>query len=378
MRIYYRPFGIWSLVFVLLIGITACKKNEEEKPPIPQQPLVDYYRGMDLSFQPEIQDWDTKYFDENGQEINLLAYLSQNGVNLIRLKLWHTPSNQYNGLTSVIEFAKKVKANNMDILLDIHYSDTWADPGHQYKPQYWNNLNQNTLVDSIYQYTHYVILKLKQEQVLPTIVQIGNETNSGFLWNEGKVGGSFSTNWPNYIDLVKNAIAGVHDADSLINIMLHYAGTYGATWFFDKVTSYNLDFQYIGLSYYSIWHGNNLDVLSSDLSAIALKYNQKIIIVETAYPWTLGWNDWTNNNWGEQGQLIPGYEASQSGQKAFLSDLNTIIKNLPENKGMGFCYWAPDWVAFKGNEATNGSSWENATVFDFENKALPVINVFNP
>jgi arabinogalactan endo-1,4-beta-galactosidase len=367
------------LVIIVFVLMLSCKKKTEETIQEPIPPVdTTYYKGMDLSFQPEIKDWNTPYFDADNTPVELLPFLKLKGVNLVRLKLWHTPDTTYNGLYSVIEYAKQVKQNGMALLIDFHYSDTWADPGKQFVPQAWEGLEYSQVNDSIYVYTKAVIERMKAENVMPDMVQIGNETNSGMLWDYGKVGEGFNENWPNYTSLIKSAVKGINDIEGTddIQIILHFAGYDGAEWFFDNIESRGVDYDIIGLSFYSIWHGNSLNTLQIQLNSISNKYKKKIMIVETAYPFTLDWNDNTNNFWGDQNQLISGYPATPEGQKAFLTDLNNVIKSISGNRGMGYCYWAPDWIAFKGQEATNGSVWENATVFDFEAKALPITDAF--
>lgn len=367
-----------TLLVLIIIAITSCSNDIEppEAKPNDNEPVDTLaYRGMDLSFQPEIEDWNTPYFDANGETIDFLPWLAGKGVNLVRLKLWHTPENEYNTLTSVAAYASRVKAAGMDFLLDIHYSDTWADPGKQFIPAAWEGLTAEVMADSVYQYTLQVMTYLVNHDASPEIVQIGNETNSGFLWDTGRVGGTFDSNWPVYINLVKEGIKAVKEVSSGTKIMFHFAGTDGADWFFGELIDGGVSFNLIGLSYYSIWHGQNLTTLENNLMSLANAYNKPIMIVETAYPFTLEWNDWTNNLYGDESQLIPGIAATPDGQLQFMDQLQTIIESLGTN-GAGFCYWAPDWVAFKGEEATDGSAWENAATFDFENKALPVMDAF--
>ena len=267
----------------------------------------------------------------------------------------------------------------MEILLDFHYSDTWADPGKQTLPAAWEGLTMNQLNDSIYVYTRMVLNRFKDEGVLPAMVQIGNETNSGFLWDQGRVGGDFDDNWPNYIMLLKSTIYGIREIgeEQDIKVMLHFAGVDGATWYFDNIIQNLVDFDVIGLSFYSLWHGNNYPAWENKFFDIATRYSKDIMIVETGYPWSLEWNDWTNNFYGNEDQLFPDIPASPEGQKEFMTRLNTSISSLGK-KGIGFCYWAPDWVAFKGHQAENGSVWENVAIFDFENKVLPVVETFHP
>jgi arabinogalactan endo-1,4-beta-galactosidase len=155
--------------------------------------------------------------------------------------------------------------------------------------------------------------------------------------------------------------------------MLHYAGIGAdASWFYNKMTTVNYD--YIGLSYYPIWHGKNLEDVKSTISTLGQIHNKKVIIAETSYPFTLGFNDWTNNILGTTDQIIPLFSATPLGQKAYLLALKEKIKETQQ--GFGFCYWGTEWVAFRGNQSTNGSPWENQSLWDFNNRALPAMAAF--
>ena len=155
--------------------------------------------------------------------------------------------------------------------------------------------------------------------------------------------------------------------------MLHYAGITGSDWFFNKV--HNIDYDYIGLSYYPVFHGKDLNLLQSTINTLAQVHNKKVLIAETAYPFTLNWNDWTNNIVGLSTQLIPAYPATNDGQKNFLLAIRVMLESSPN--GIGFSYWGGEWVAFRGTQATNGSTFENQTLWDFNFNALPVMNAFN-
>ena len=102
--------------------------------------------------------------------------------------------------------------------------------------------------------------------------------------------------------------------------------------------------------------------------------NKKVIIAETSYPFTLGFNDWTNNILGTTNQIISSYEATPFGQKSYLLALKEKIKGTQQ--GFGFCYWGTEWVSFRGNQSTNGSPWENQSLWDFNNRALPAMAAF--
>ena len=364
------------LLFILIVSCTDSESNDDS----PINNSV-FYKGMDLSFQSELEDYNVDYKDANGNSVELLDFVKSKGTNLVRLRLWHTPQNGENSLTGVKAYAQKIKAKNMNFLLNFHYSDYWADPGNQTPPVAWQNMSFDQVKVAIYNYTKEVVQQLKSQNTMPEMIQIGNETDSGFLWNYGKVWDEFNNNWANYASLVSEAIRAVREVDTnnQTQIMLHIAGIQTAIPFFNELQPYNLDFDIIGLSYYPQFQTKDLNLVASTLNNIATTFSKPIFMVEVAYPFTLQWNDSLNNFIGNIEQTIPEFAPTPQGQKAYFVWLVTTIKNIPNNKGIGFCYWAPDWVAFNGNEntSTNGTSWENQCLFDFNLKALPALEIFN-
>ena len=182
-----------------------------------------------------------------------------------------------------------------------------------------------------------------------------------------------ATNETQFISLLASASNVIRAQSPSTKIMLHYAGIQGASWFFSKTAA--IDYDYIGLSYYPVWHGTDLNLLQQTLTSLGQTYSKKVLIAETSYPFTLGWNDWTNNVLGQTNQLHPNYPATLDGQKNFVEQIKTIIQQTPN--GVGFCYWGAEWIAFRGPTATNGSSWENQALWDFNNNALPVMDAFS-
>ena len=377
-------FIMKNLIFTILIFITfwSCNNsdtNSENNNP-PEIESI-FYKGMDLSFQTELEDYNVEYKDANGNRIELLDFVKDKETNLVRLKLWHTSQNGENTLSDVKAYAQRIKSKNMDFLLDFHYSDFWADPGSQTPPVAWQNMNFDEVKVAIYSYTKDVVQQLKNQNTLPEIIQIGNETNSGFLWDHGKVWNQFQENWSNYADLVGEAITAIRevDTDNTVSIMLHHSNVENAIYFFTELEPYNLAFDMIGLSYYPQFHTKDLNLVQLKLNELASTFNKEILMVEVAYPFTLNWNDNSNNFIGDSSQLLTEFPATPQGQKAYFEWLVEAIKNIPDNKGKGFCYWAPDWVSFAGNEitTTNGSAWENQCMFNFGHEALPVFDVFS-
>ena len=338
----------------------------------------EFIKGFDLSMLQKIEDNGGLYYEEGIQK-DALQILKEHGANYIRLRLWHTPAENYNSLGKTILMAERIKSYGFHFLLDFHYSDTWADPGKQTKPAAWDNLSFTELKDSIYSYTFNVISALKNHNALPDIVQIGNEITCGILWNDGRVCDEFNTpqQWQQLSELLNKAISGVNDnleAGDSVKIMIHIdrgGDNDGARWFFDNLLSHNVYFDLIGLSFYPWWHGT-LNDLQLNLDDLALRYNKDIVIVETAYPWTLDWFDNVNNIVGDSTQLLNGYPATVDGQESFLIDEINIIKDANSNKGKGIFYWAPEWIPVQ----PFGSPWENVTLFDFYGEVLPSITAF--
>jgi arabinogalactan endo-1,4-beta-galactosidase len=364
-------------LLILAFGIIACNKstNNSVQPITPPQVATlnpNFIRGVDLSFTPEILLAGTQ-FKDNNQTKDLIQIFKDRGINTVRLRLWHTPVDAHSSLQEVIDFAKILNATGLNIWLDIHYSDTWADPGNQSLPAAWKNASLTDLKDSVYQYTSSTIQTFNKAGITLKIVQIGNESNSGFLWDLGKVGGIFDSNWSNYALLVQQGIQAVKDNSSTTKTMIHFAGYNGADWFFSNLAAQNVSYDYIGLSYYPVWHGKSFDSLYTSLTSLITKYHKPVIIAETSYPFTLLWNDNTNNLVGSASQLIPAYDATPDGQNAYTKAMIDLMASLPNQQGLGICWWAPEWVSFKGPNATNGSTSENLTLFDFNNNSLPAL-----
>ncbi len=357
-----KNIAITALFAILLLG---CDTSSQEPDPTTPTPKTDFLRGADLSFLPEIEAAGTVFYDKNGQPKDALSIFQENGCNTVRIRAWHTPTTVRSGTAEVVALAQRVRAKGMKVWLDIHYSDTWADPGQQTKPAAWAALNDAALQTAVYDYTKDLLAQVK-----PDMVQIGNETNSGFLWPTGQ----YWNNPSQFAELLKSGIRAAREHDPKMKIMVHHAGLSGAESYFKFMKTKQIDYDIMGLSYYPKWHGKSLDSLATVMLRLVDANEKEVVVAEIAYPFTAGWNDYTNNLMGDNDLIQPTYPASQEGQKAFLLRLRTLVEK--NRKGMGFCYWAPDWVAFKGNVATDGSPWENQAQFDFKNKALPSMEVY--
>lgn len=350
-------------ILIVLLVLIACNKDEV-KEAIPNNVNLDFITAVDISSYPEISSTNPIFYDLNGGEKDFLKILKENGINTVRLRLWVNPIDEHSGFNEVKQFSQTLKANGFKTWLTIHYSDTWADPAHQKTPVQWQGISVNALKDSVYNYTQKVINEMQ-----PNYVQIGNEINSGILHPYGDI----STNFQNFVSLMQEAISAVRDNSAECKVIIHFAGIDNSDWFFNQIRA--IDYDFIGLSFYPIWHGKSLNNLKTKMQQLSNTHNKKILIAETAYPFTLDWNDWTNNIVGSDNQLIlPEFPATPDGQKNFIKQIKKLTAEV-EN-GMGFCYWGAELIAWKGNQSTDASPWENQALFDFNNKALSVLKEF--
>ena len=323
-----------------------------------------FISAVDISKYPEISNTNQIFYDLDENQKDFLTILKEKGINTIRLRLWVNPVNEHSGFNEVKQFSQSLKTHGFKTWLTLHYSDSWADPGQQNPPTQWQGISFSALKDSVYNYTKKVM-----QEMQPDYIQIGNEINTGILHPYGDL----ATNHQNFIELVQQGSLAVRERSMDCKIILHYAGIEHADWFFTQVNQ--IDYDIIGLSYYPIWHGKSLTALKTRMQELSNIHNKKILIAETAYPFTLEWNDWTNNIVGLDEQLIlPEYPATPEGQRNFIRQIKTLTKEL-EN-GIGFCYWGAELIAWKGNQSTDSSPWENQALFDFNNKALSVLNEF--
>lgn len=371
--------------------VFAARQNED---------YSDFIRGVDVSMLNEIEELGGRFYD-NGTKKDALTILNSHGSNYVRLRLWVDPydenGNSYGGggndFETTLAMAKRAKALGMKVLIDFHLSDYWADPGTQSKPKAWANLSYEELKTTLYQYMKDTMNDFKNNGIIPDMVQVGNETSSGILWDDGKVGGDI-TDFTQLSELLYQAINGVRDAvGDQTKIVLHLDNGGSNSlyrWWFDGVTScgYTLDFDIIGLTYYPMWHGT-MDDLQYNLNDISERYDKDVMIVETAYAFTLEDGDGLGSSFSSTDEAIGGYEASVEGQTAFMNDLEAVLLNVPENRGLGFFYWAPEWIpvegAYWGTEAGKeyidddgilSNPWDNLALFDFNGNALDSMSMF--
>jgi arabinogalactan endo-1,4-beta-galactosidase len=341
--------------------------------------------GGDLSFQLQELEAGARFTNLDGRTGTPVQILRANGANYVRLRLWTAPPPGYSDLQNDLTTAKAVKAAGMKLLLDLHYSDFWADPGHEITPSAWQGQDLPTLAATVESYTRQVIAAFAAQGTPADMVAVGNEIRNGMLWPLGHVDESnpdpSAAGYPDLATLLKAGIAGARAGNPdghRLRIMLHIdhgGNNWESRHFFDQMVALGVPFDAIGLSFYTFWDGP-LTALRANVDDLASRYGRDVFVAELQYPWTLANGDTTANFVWTPTQLRAGYPASPGGQLSFVSDVLSILAQAPGGHGGGLLYWEPEWIPGVGWEPGAGSPNDNLTLFDFQGHALPSIASF--
>lgn len=337
------------LIILLLsfVGISAsCKDKNKPKPPTPPV-AVDYLaKGGDVSWLPQMEATGFKFFESDGTETDCLVILKNRGMNTVRLRVFVNPSSHpQNGHCSkqeTVAMALRAKELGMRIMIDFHYSDTWADPANQTKPAAWANCTFAALKDSVYQHTYDVLNALKTAGVTPEWVQIGNEIPSGMLWPEGSY-----TNFGQLSALINKGYDATKDIDSNIKVIVHIdKGNDNSRfrWFFDLAVANGMKFDVIGASYYPYWLGSDytetINDLETNLNDMVTRYDKEVMVVEVGGDYTLVQNT-----------------------QDMLNQVISIVRGIPGKRGLGVIYWEPE----------GAKSWSNYQLNCWQNNGKPSV-----
>ena len=323
------------------------------------------YVGGDISLLTKYEKKGAIYYNENGKRItDMLSYLKDTGLNAMRVRLFVDPSqanaeDQGEGvcqdLPYVTALGQRIKATGFKLLLDIHYSDTWTDPGQHSTPASWTV--QSALADSVYSYTRRVLNTLTAAGATPDFIQVGNEVTYGMLWPTGHCypnGSNYgSGTFSNFVNYLKRGIQACREVCPNAKVVVHteMSRSSNVTAFYQSLTSQTSDFDIIGLSYYPYWHGG-LNVLNDLLTTLEATYpTKKIQIVETGYPHAYYPS-------GASYDLQSTWPATEAGQKAFAT---ALVETLNAHSSVNGLYW---WFP-EANEY--GISYVNHVTTDWYN-----------
>jgi len=338
-----NPLLVIAVIFIVSLG---CAKSDTTTPANSSPPEHDLAKGADIGWLTQMEASGMKFYNSNGNQQDCIQILKDVGMNSIRLRVWVNPADGWCNTSDVVVKAIRAKNLGMKILLDFHYSDSWADPGKQTKPAAWVSQDFATLKQSLSDHTSSVLSALKSQGVTPTWVQIGNETNDGMLWPDGRA----STNMSNFAALINTGYNAVKSLDSSIKVIVQISNGFDNNlfrWIFDGLKSNGAQWDIIGMSLYpstSNWSALN-DQCLANMNDMVSRYNKDVMIVEVGMSW-------------DQPTIC----------NSFITDLITKTKSVSGGRGLGVFYWEPECY----------NAWQGYTLGAFDNSGKPTaaLNAF--
>ncbi|WP_423840412.1 arabinogalactan endo-1,4-beta-galactosidase [Vibrio mytili] len=288
-----------------------------------------FVKGADISWITQMEDNGYEFYNDWGYRQDVLSILRDHGMNAVRLRIWVNPSDgYYSSLDDVIVKAQWAKDANMDVMIDFHYSDTWADPGNQWKPAAWQQLSFEDLMGQVWSYTRDSLNSLKAAGITPKWIQVGNETNNGMLWNEGMA----SSNMRNYAWLFNSGRNAAKEVFPDAKVIVHLANCHDNAnfrWILDGLQSNSAWWDVIGASSYPknatglTWQEANNQCLSN-LNDLVDRYGTEVMITEIGVPW------------------------DEPQAKTIVADMIQKVRRVNQNKGIGIFYWEPQAYSWQG------------------------------
>lgn len=338
--------------------------------------------GGDVSLLPEYEEAGANYYDPEGRPIaSLLLWLHDEGMNAMRVRLFVNPSD-YTGpdadpnacqtMEYILPLCRQICDAGMELMLDFHYSDTWADPARQFTPAAWGTMDDEALARQVYDYTRRSLLTLKEEGIVPAYIQPGNEISYGMLWGapgtpdellKKTLMGS-DANWDRLGLLLRHAVSACREVCPDAGIVIHTERTASPDEqrnFYRQMERLGIDFDIIGLSYYPYFHGP-LSSLDAAITELETDFPAKrIMVVETGYAYA----------WEVPGtSCAVDYPYTQEGQAQFASGLVEMLEQHPAVNGL---FWW--WLEYNAC-GTMLSGWYNAPLFDSRNgRATPALRI---
>lgn len=364
--------------------------------------------GIDASTHFDEVKYNAKYYLD-GKEVDPLKAFIQQNVEYFRIRVWNNPrtidGKPYEGgnndLDAFIKLGKLVKTYGYKIVLDIHYSDFWADPVKQFIPKEWEGCSYEELLKHVYDYTVLCLTKAKEADLPLEYIQIGNEITNGILWPVGKLDDSKSPrgNFDKLAEILKSGLKAVKDTWPSLKTIIHLERSFDMhiyDEYFTNIIALGVDFDIIGMSYYPTWHGT-FDALFPNVEMCQKKFKKPVAIMEVSYPFTL--EDYMEKD-DANGHLVVckdnyptiknnmSYPPTLEGQAEFIRD---FIKECEKRDILGIFYWEPLWlphgedICWASKEGlayiheeikTTRNEWSNQCLFDYKGNALPGFKAF--
>ena len=314
------------LSLIILILFVSCKKEDNKENTEELDNTTSFAKGADISWLPQMEASGYIFYNTDGKPEDCFKILKDHGINSIRLRTFVNPSNDpqsgHCSKEETVAMAKRAKQWGMKVMINFHYSDSWADPSKQNKPKAWEDLDFTTLKKKLYDYTYSVISALKNEGVTPQWVQVGNEIPSGMLYPDGHI-----DNWHQLVELLNMGYDAIKAASPNSLVILHVDqgnNNERFRWWFDNATKYGAKYDIIGMSYYPYWlegkpdYTENIDDLAWNLKDMVSRYNKDVMVVEVG---------------GEDHKAQNTYD--------MLTAVIESVRDVSNNRGLGVFYWEP-------------------------------------
>jgi arabinogalactan endo-1,4-beta-galactosidase len=283
-----------------------------------------FAKGADVGWLPQMETTGYKFYDADGTQKDCLQLLKDRGMNTIRLRVWVNPSDDkasgHCSKEETVAMAVRAQKMGMRIMIDFHYSDSWADPAKQNKPLEWKNHTFSELLNDVYFHTEDVLEALKRAGVTPEWVQVGNEIPGGMLWPEGS-----TDNFNQLAQLLNKGYDAVKAVDKNIKVIVHLDEGNNSKkfrWFFDNAKANNVKYDVIGMSYYPFWiktdYKENIADLANNLNDMSARFDKEVMVVE-----------------------VGGIDTQEQNTYDMLTSVIKAVKAVPNNKGLGVIYWEP-------------------------------------
>lgn len=315
-------FNFLLLAYLLLFG---CKDANSESPAVISE--SSFVKGADISWLPQMEATGYKFYNDQGLEQDCFQILKDHGINTIRLRTWVNPSDDkasgHCDKAETVAMAVRAQKWGMRVMIDFHYSDSWADPGKQKKPAAWVGHDFPQLLTDVYDYTYDFMSALKTAGVSPEWVQVGNEIPGGMIYPEGS-----STNFSQLVQLINKGYDAVKASSPQSKVVLHVdQGNNNARfrWWFDNAKANGARYDVIGLSYYPFWlEGNpdytlSIDDLGNNLIDMVTRYSKEVMVVE-----------------------VGGEDSKPQNTYDMLVAVQQKVKAVQVKKGLGVIYWEPE------------------------------------
>lgn len=391
-----------------VVGKTFTEYEDLNIQPVTASLSEEYMRGVDASEVKALEECGIKFYDSDNTEKDVFEIFANHGVNWVRLRIWNdytvamdsTYGNLgsdywapygWNNLSRTIAMAKRAKAHGLKILLDFHYSDTWADPSKQFLPKMWNDYKDNpeALAEAVASYTKEIVIAMKEANCAPDMIQLGNESEGG-LFKKDYLGNQLSLSHSDGAACLVEAAKVIRELLPKCKIMLHMSAGGDANRlasFFNNYVNKMVDGETklcdaVGLSYYPFYSSHKtLDELVTNCETIKAK-GYEPVIAEISYAYsTTAWSDSTGNIFSNQqataGNSISSLADSTGKIEGTIENQALVVREVLEQTAAagstGIFYWG---TCYLGVDDIMASAYENQALFDVQGKVLPSMDVF--